>query len=205
MASTSAVATRCENQSWLIINLTAYPVPAAPTCRMRSGSPIASNIGRTRATSSSSPPTKICSMPVAAPMDIPLTGASRMRRPRWECSARTRCATSGTEVDMSTHVPPSAMPARIPVGPLTTVSTCRGVGSIVMTTSVIDATSAGVAAHSAPFATSWSADSRRMSLTTRSNPAFCRLRVIPEPMLPRPMKPTRVGEMVLMCSCVLNR
>jgi hypothetical protein len=97
---------------------------------------------------------------------MPLTGASRMCSPREEVELRTAFATSGTDVDISIHVPPSAIPSSTPPGPDTASATCRGVGNIVITRSLFAATSAAVVAHIAPPSISSSADSGRRSLTT---------------------------------------
>src|SRR6516165_5821049 len=81
------------------------------------------------------------------------------------------------------------MPERRPLSPSATASTSGGPGSEVKTTSDASATARGLSAHTTPFARYGSAAARRRSCTTRSWPAFCRLAAMPEPIMPKPIKP----------------
>src|SRR5262245_24804801 len=189
MVSASAVRVTLANQSRLSISLTVYPAPCGPTCRIRSGSPMASSSGRDRRWSSVAPPTKICSVPAPAPVIPPATGASRTGWPG-PAAARTLSATAGTLVDMSIQVAPAASPASRPPGPSRTSSTWVGPGSMVMTTSRSAPASPGDPTQEAPAASRPAAASGRTSWTTSSWPAARTLLLIGAPMWPRPMKPT---------------
>ena len=76
-----------------------------PTVALRR-SPIAVSSGRASRKACLLPPKKICSVPARAPLAMPLTGASSTSMPRGPASARTRLATAGTLVDMSTQMAP---------------------------------------------------------------------------------------------------
>src|SRR5205823_1004901 len=85
---------------------------------------------------------------------------------------------------------PSFMPARSPFGPSATCSTSGGPGNEVKMTSHSAASAFGLSVHTAPAARWRSAAARRMSWTTSSYPAFCRLAAMLAPIVPSPIKPT---------------
>src|SRR5207248_2154966 len=82
------------------------------------------------------------------------------------------------------------MPARSPFGPSATCSTSGGPGNEVKMTSHSAASAFGLSAHTAPAARWRSAAARRISWTTSSYPAFCRLAAMLAPIVPSPIKPT---------------
>src|SRR5262245_4821073 len=125
-----------------------------------------------------------------APRGPPLTGASRTWTPcspntLWMCRMR-----AGEVVDRSKYALPAFMPDSRPSLPSATSSTSGGAGSEVRTTSEASATLRGVSAQVAPAARCGAAASRRMSLTTSSNPPFCTFAAMLAPIVPSPMNPT---------------
>src|SRR4051812_29875624 len=170
----------------LLMTLICWPCPSGPAWTITS--PIASNSGQARRTCSSAPPAMIVSVPSSAFGDEPVTGASTklgIRSPM----ARARSAPT---VDMSTKTVSAAASAAAPCGPSSASSTCGPSTSIVMTTS--PRTWAGVSAIVPPCSpTHVSAFSRVRLWTVSSCPALTRLAAIREPMIPRPIQPTRMA------------
>src|SRR2546423_14420178 len=82
------------------------------------------------------------------------------------------------------------MPASRPFGPSATSWTSGGPGNEVKMTSDSAASVFGLSAHTAPAARWRSAAARRMSCTTSSYPAFCKLAAMLAPIVPSPIKPT---------------
>src|SRR5436190_2243245 len=82
------------------------------------------------------------------------------------------------------------MPASRPFAPSATSWTSDGPGNEVKMTSHCSASAFGLSAHTAPAARWRSAAARRMSWTTSSCPAFCKLAAMLAPIVPSPMKPT---------------
>ena len=102
------------------------------------------------------------------------------------CSLRI---TVGEFVERSNHAAPACM---VSISSSAMASTSRGPGSEVNTTSDWRATSPALSAHVAPPFRCAAAASRRRSLTTSSNFAFCTLSAIDAPIVPKPMNPTRM-------------
>ena len=175
---------------WLQI-LQVCPAPGSgPTCTMRSGCPMHSRIGRTRARASLSPPTMMESVALMAPTSPPLTGASIMVPPLAATSAARRRVATGEMLLMSITTVPVAIVSRMPAGPAITASTSGVSGTIVMMMLACDATSAGELAAMAPAATSSvTAGVLRLNTTTEW-PLASRCLAMGRPITPRPMKPT---------------
>lgn len=126
---------------------------------------------------------------------MPDTGASSTLIPRSAARARTRSATSGTDVDMSIQRLSSGIAAKTPPEPSSTSSTIAGVGSIVTTTSQSRAACAAEAVGIAPWAAAAPVRAATVSKTLSATPAAARLRLIGPPMLPRPMKATGMSSL----------
>src|SRR5258708_5606051 len=94
---------------------------------------------------------------------------------------------------MSKNAVSGFMPAMRPFGPSATASTSAGTGREVNTTSEASATWRGELAQTAPLARNGSAAARLRSWTVSWWPAFCRLAAMPLPIMPSPMKPTRIS------------
>ncbi len=122
--------------------------------------PSASKIGFARANASSLPPIMIESDASIAPFSPPLTGASSDATSFFASSAAMRFVVAGAIVLMSIHSAPLRIPAAMPFSPSATDSTSGESGSIVMTTSLRDATSLGLDAGVAPSAASSSTGAR---------------------------------------------
>src|SRR5689334_352775 len=152
-------------------------------------SPMASSTGLWRSKTARSPPTHSASFRVRAPCGPPLTGASSRCRPRAVKRSCRRRISDGELVLRSNHAAPDRMPASSPASARATLSTSRGPGSDVKTTSAPSAASRGVSAHLAPAARCGAAASRRRSWTVSSWPPARALRAMLLPMSPRPMKP----------------
>ncbi len=162
-------------------------------CTTCSGLPIVSSSGRTRSSAVASPPTMMDSDALMAPISPPLTGASSISAPRALASAAISRAVAGAMVLMSTMTMPGRSWSNTPCGPASTCRTSGESGTIVITTSVRAATSAGVAASVAPAWTSASTGARLRLCTTSEKPPLMRLSAMGRPMRPRPMNPTRSG------------
>ena len=101
-----------------------------------------------------------------------------------------RRVVSGCEVEVSTTNNPGLALVSIPFGPLTTCSTMWAVGSDNITISHSETTSPIVSRTEIP---SLAKDARIEGLTsvpTTSNPFRLRVKAIPRPIFPRPIKPT---------------
>src|SRR5258707_259545 len=170
-------------------SLQAWPAPCPPMWTIVL--PSASNSGRARSTSASSPPIMIERRASIAPSWPPDTGASRVVKPfSFARSANARDAT-GEMLLMSMTRSPGCAPAAMPSGPNVTVSTSGAFVTIVTTMSERSATSRGVLATVAPSAFSASAFASVRFVTVTGNPALSAFRAIGSPMIPRPTKPMR--------------
>src|SRR5581483_10642454 len=94
---------------------------------------------------------------------------------------------------MSTWTRPARAPARIPFGPSATSSVSAESPSMVKTTSLREATSAAEPPSLAPRATSASMPGRLRFQTASSCPASRRWPAMGRPIIPKPMKPIRIG------------
>src|SRR5918999_145668 len=186
-AQASAIATMVTPAMRLLQSFAAWPAPAGPTCTTRV--PSASRSGRCLLNVPRLPPTMIVSEAAPAPVGPPLTGASRDPIPARPSSSASVRASDGGPVDMSMTAKPRGARERSPEGPSTTSSTTAGEGSERNATVAASAASAGVAATVAPRR---SARAGSTSTPITSCPAASRLRAIGSPIVPRPMKATRV-------------
>ena len=179
----------------LEITLTAWPWPTSPQWTI--SLPIASSSGIARCMSSSLPPAMIVSVPSSAFGAEPVTGAST--RP-WPCSrsvAPSRRASAGAIVEQSMNSVPSGAPATAPSSPSSIASTCAPSTTIVITASAPSAAARGLSATSALCSDAHASAVSRVRLKTRSSwPARTRFAAWREPMMPRPMKPTRIARQV---------
>ncbi len=105
----------------------------------------------------------MASVPSIALGSPPLTGASRKSTPLASSAAPTFCATIGLIELMSITVAPFLTPSMTPLGPRTACSTSGPSGTIVMTMSVLPATSFGDEPFCAPAATTSSRPAGTMS------------------------------------------
>src|SRR6266536_2786105 len=144
-----------------------------------------------RRTSASAPPTMMLRVPLAAPSLPPDTGASSMATPCSASRAAMRRVACGLIVDMSTTREPGLAPCTTPPSPSSTCSTSGVSLTQTSTTSLEAASSAGLPAVAAPASASGCIRSGVRLWTVRSKPASSRLRLMPRPMIPSPMKPTR--------------
>ena len=130
------------------------------------------------------------SVPLAAPVVPPLTGASRTRTPKGVSAAATSCMVSAVAVVISMSTLPEEKPSRRPPAPKTVSLSSASAGRMVMTVSAARATSAGDASTVAPIAARESAGSRRLwNVVKVSNPAFTTRSAMGAPMAPKPMNP----------------
>ncbi len=135
----------------------------------------------------------IVSVPVSAAGEDPVTGASTNARPRSESCPPSSLAVDGAIVDMSTTSAPGGAALAAPSGPSRTDSTCGPSTTIVITASASRAASAGVAAARVPCSAAQSAAVARVRFhTVTSWPARTSWSAMREPMIPRPMKATRM-------------
>src|SRR5690348_14713800 len=171
--------------------LATWPAPLGPRWVMRL--PIASRIGRARATSSSRPPQKIVSVPFCAPSDPPDTGASTMPMPRSASFAAIAAVAEGETVEQSTTTPPDPSPSATPPGPSSTCSRSGVSDTHTSTASAFAAASAGDAARAAPASASGSSRSRVRLCTVTSWPAASRCPAIGAPIVPRPITATLIA------------
>ena len=133
----------------------------------------------------------IVSVPLTAPCEPPLTGASRKWAPCVEAASASLRLTVGAMVLISMIISPLRAPSSIPCGPATTSSTCMELGTIVITISDAMATARGEGANLAPACmtscTSGLSGWRAKIVTLY--PAFKRFSVIGRPMTPIPINP----------------
>src|SRR5919197_1849598 len=160
-------------------------------------SPIASKRGRARSKSAASPPAMIVSVPSSARGAEPVTGASTSDSPRSARRAPIARDCDGEIVDMSTQSVPGAARSAAPSSPRSIASTWSPSTTIVMTTSAAAAASAGVPATAAPCSAAKASALARVRLKTVSScPARLTFAAIREPMIPKPMKPTRMARIL---------
>ena len=103
----------------------------------------------------------IVNVPCAAAGVPPLTGASRTKPPTSLTETSISCMARAVPLVISIRTLPSEKPLRIPATPKNASFSSASAGRIVMITSAVLATSAGVPRISAPIARSSSAGSRR--------------------------------------------
>ena len=174
------------------ITFTAWPWPTSPQWTI--SLPIASSSGIARAMSSSLPPAMIVSVPSSAFGAEPVTGASTKPWPRSRRISPSRRASAGAIVEQSMNSVPSGAPASAPSSPSSIASTCAPSTTIVITASAPSAAARGLSATSALCSEAQASAVSRVRLKTRSSwPARTRFAACREPMMPRPMKPTRIG------------
>ncbi len=151
--------------TWLA-SLVTLPAPMSP---VRTAEPdMALSTGWQRSNTAWGPPTitdKVPSMALGCP---PLTGASSMSTPIPASLAESSRLTRGAMELMSITTDPRRAPWMMPCSPRTTACTSGELGSMVMMISVRSATSMGVAAASAPAATSSATAGWDRSITTSS-------------------------------------
>jgi len=123
--------------------------------------PSFSSSGRTRSSTSLFPPAMIARVAFCAPTAPPETGASIISMPRAASCAAMRRAVPGGMVPMSTSTVPGFAPWTMPPSSSATASTSAPVVTMVNTTSLFAATSAGAASRRAPASTSGCAASAR--------------------------------------------
>src|SRR5579883_440074 len=187
----SAMAAEMTPQRILFTILTTSPAPFGPTWKIFSFLPIASRTGRACSKISCSPPTMMVSVPLTAPCEPPLTGASRKCTPWVAANSPSLRLVAGAIVLMSIIISPLRAPARMPCSPVTTSSTSGELGSMVMTISESIATARGEGARFAPACKTscTSAFSGWRAKIVTWWPALSRLRVMGRPMTPMPIKP----------------
>src|SRR3984885_10906031 len=150
-----------------------------------------SSSGRTRSKLARSPPTMIVSDPSSARGDDPVTGASSMPTPRSPSTAPMRRVSAGPIVDMSTHRRPGRAASMTPPSPSSTEATCSPSTTMLTTTSLCSATSAGGDSALAPCSAAHAAALPGVWVQTfKGKPARATFAAIREPMIPRPRKPT---------------
>merc|ERR1711903_265067 len=132
---------------WFAI-LQCCPAPGPPSLLIL---PMHSRSGATASTAGSSPPAKMVSVPFLAPMSPPDTGQSSAAQPFEVAAAAISTASAGSEVVMSTMMPPGLRFARMPSSPRMTDRTSEGYPTMVNTTSEFLATSPGELASTAPW------------------------------------------------------
>src|SRR5262245_10644271 len=172
----------------LFASFTSVPAPGSP--RWKTFFPKARSRPSTRSKAAREPLAITVSVPCAAPIAPPETGASTSSTPAPTSSSASRRTIAHELVERSTWTSPRRAPARIPASPRTTDSTSTGPGSEVITTRQRAATSRGLAALRAPASASGRSASGRRSWTTSACPASSSRRAIGAPIVPTPMKPT---------------
>ena len=181
---------------WLTA-LPSWPEPEGPRCVIRF--PIASKTGRAFSRASASPPTKNVSVPSVAPFCPPETGASRKTMPASARRPAIERAASAAIVDESITIVPFAAPCTVPFAPRWTSSTSGESGRHETTISDSAPTSAAEPQAFAPSSAQSALTFAGVRLVNASaNPARARLRAIPVPIVPSPMKPT-VNAMAAPC------
>mmetsp|Transcript_26393 Transcript_26393/g.102880 ORF Transcript_26393/g.102880 Transcript_26393/m.102880 type:complete len:226 (-) Transcript_26393:226-903(-) len=114
-----------------------------------------SRIGLTRSRTSCSPPTNTERVPFLAPTSPPLTGASRANFPAELAASDISTARDGSDVVISTMIPPLGRPVSTPFSELRITSrTSLGNPTIVKTTSLFSATALGESICFAPSSSS---------------------------------------------------
>ena len=147
--------------------------------------------GRASSNTFLSPPTMMAMVAASAPTVPPLTGASSMAMPLAAIAAPIFLTIDGALVLRSIYVWPWPMLARMPLSPRVTVSTSRGIGSEVITTSAPFVTSAIDRPAVAPRSVQvFTAAAFRSNTVTWWLLRLMMLRHMGPPMLPTPMNPT---------------
>ena len=154
--------------------------------------PMHSSTGRARSRSAAAPPTMMVSAAFMAPSDPPETGASRNATPPAASSAAISRVASGLMVDMSTTSAPGSAPWITPVGPRSTARTSGVSLTMVMMISAPWAASRGEPAATAPWATTGSIRFGVRLKTVTWWPPLRMFTAMGPPMVPSPMKPTRI-------------
>ena len=159
----------------------------SPTCTRLAV--MAASTGSARVRSFASPPITIAIVPVIAPLGPPLTGASSICMPKAFNFLARRLVVSGCEVEVSTTNNPGFACAKMPPGPQTTSSTIAAVGRDKSTISQSAITSPIVSRTEIPSLDMVSRMERETSVPTTAKPLRLRVKAIPLPIFPRPIKP----------------
>ena len=137
------------------------------------------------------------SWPSAARAVPPLTGASKNSSLRSDSRVCTRRTNDGATVLHSMTSAPGASASAAPCGPKRTASACSPLRTMIISASASVAASAGEVAASPPSWTNAATASSEMSYPATVNPARRQERAMPDPIAPRPTKPIRWTDWVV--------
>lgn len=145
-----------------------------------------------------SPPANMARVPSLAPRSPPETGASTDEQPLEAAAAEISTAKEGSDVVMSTRIPPGLRPERAPeVGSRRTERTSEGKPTMEKTTSDWEARELGEEARLAPRSRrGWALERVRLK-TVREKPALIRCAHMERPITPVPTQPMRVVAAVI--------
>ena len=188
--SASASADACTPQTKLLISFMRAPLPTGP--RWTTSRPSTASSGRAASTVAASPPARNSSSPPAACTRLPVTGASRKRQPRSIAVSASRSVQAGESVLDSIRSAPGRAAASAPSGPIHTARDASSSATMLRMTSAPAAASRGVAARTAPSASSACARSGLRFQTVSGNPAPTSRRAMPPPITPKPRTATLV-------------